>query len=93
MYDDVLVLYRGTSPSRPPKQVPGALGLLAGSHVQKPKRQQVSKACLTCKRAKAKCGTDRPCPRCVRIGAKDICIDFDDRPSTLAAQLRRERWL
>ena len=58
---------------------------MAGSHVQKPKRQQVSKACLTCRRAKAKCGPGRPCPRCVRMGVKDPCIDFDDRPSTLAA--------
>jgi len=38
-----------------------------GEGVHKAKRQQVAQACMACKRAKAKCSSERPCGRCVRM--------------------------
>jgi hypothetical protein len=54
-------------------------GVLAGSGARKPKRQQVARACLACKRNKAKCSDDRPCTRCVRLRIASRCVDYDAR--------------
>ncbi|KAI8831479.1 hypothetical protein BJ741DRAFT_318568 [Chytriomyces cf. hyalinus JEL632] len=39
------------------------------------KRSQVKNACTTCKKACKKCDTQRPCPRCVRLGVDASCVD------------------
>jgi len=59
-------------------QVPGGMSLMSGN-AQKAKRQQVAKACLVCKRAKAKCSAARPCSRCVRLRVAGLCMDIDAR--------------
>ncbi|KAK0553400.1 hypothetical protein OC845_001220 [Tilletia horrida] len=41
-----------------------------------PKRAQVRRACLPCKKACKKCDEIRPCSRCVRLGhGLDVCVD------------------
>ena len=52
--------------------------MLSGN-VQKAKRQQVAKACIVCKRGKAKCSAERPCSRCVRLRVAGLCMDIDAR--------------
>lgn len=38
-------------------------------------RPKLQNACVPCHRAKARCGAQRPCPRCVRRGCCSECID------------------
>ena len=59
--------------------------LLQGA-VQKPKRQQIDRACTICKRTKAKCSDERPCARCVRTNQAALCVDSD---SLQARQIER----
>ncbi|KAL9931473.1 hypothetical protein V8E36_009638 [Tilletia maclaganii] len=41
-----------------------------------PKRAQVRRACLPCKKACKKCDEVRPCTRCVRLGyGSELCVD------------------
>jgi hypothetical protein len=55
--------------------------VLAGSGARKPKRQQVAKACLACKRKKAKCSDGRPCMRRVRLRMASGRVDCYARSS------------
>eukprot|EP00474_Spongospora_subterranea_P011126 CRZ11584.1 hypothetical protein [Spongospora subterranea] len=38
-------------------------------------RKTTQVACSCCVRAKARCGTERPCQRCVRLNRAETCID------------------
>jgi len=67
----------------PAAQVPAAQSALASSS-QKSRRQQVAKACLACRQAKAKCSADRPCTRCIRAGMSASCFAVDKRPPSSA---------
>jgi hypothetical protein len=72
-----------------PAQAPGAAELLEGSVIQKIRRHQVAKACLVCKRAKAKCGSERPCARCSRLRIQAACVDVMSRPFSPPAAIER----
>lgn len=39
------------------------------------KRKQVKNACTNCQKACKKCDDERPCPRCVKYGIAEECID------------------
>lgn len=39
------------------------------------KRKQVKNACTNCQKACKKCDDERPCPRCVKYGIADDCVD------------------
>lgn len=41
----------------------------------KSKRRQVKNACTNCQKACKKCDDQRPCPRCVKYGTADDCVD------------------
>ncbi|ORZ22212.1 hypothetical protein BCR42DRAFT_405726 [Absidia repens] len=41
----------------------------------KPKRKQVRNACTNCQKACKKCDDQRPCPRCVKYGQTESCVD------------------
>ncbi|KAI9275378.1 hypothetical protein BY458DRAFT_489189 [Sporodiniella umbellata] len=56
----------------PPMQHAG-LPEMAGS--QLPKRKQVKNACTNCQKACKKCDDARPCPRCVKYGIHDSCVN------------------
>ncbi|ORY97794.1 hypothetical protein BCR43DRAFT_563174 [Syncephalastrum racemosum] len=40
-----------------------------------PKRKQVKNACTNCQKACKKCDDARPCPRCVKYGIADTCVN------------------
>ncbi|CAO3628914.1 unnamed protein product [Cunninghamella blakesleeana] len=42
---------------------------------QRPKRKQVKNACVNCQKACKKCDEQRPCPRCIKYGLVDTCVD------------------
>ncbi|KAG0165620.1 hypothetical protein DFQ28_006046 [Apophysomyces sp. BC1034] len=42
---------------------------------QPPKRKQVKNACTNCQKACKKCDDARPCPRCVKYGIADSCVN------------------
>lgn len=50
------------------------------------KRNQVPKACSNCRRDHAKCGTERPCARCVLNKMEDTCIDLPRRKKNLISE-------
>ncbi|KAI8379256.1 uncharacterized protein BYT42DRAFT_496443 [Radiomyces spectabilis] len=57
----------------PPLQHPG---LEAGAPTQpQTKRKQVKNACTNCQKACKKCDDARPCPRCVKYGIADTCVN------------------
>ncbi|KAI8343281.1 hypothetical protein BC941DRAFT_448100 [Chlamydoabsidia padenii] len=41
----------------------------------KQKRKQVRNACINCQKACKKCDEQRPCPRCVKYGTTDTCVN------------------
>uniref|UniRef100_A0A7S4HJT4 Zn(2)-C6 fungal-type domain-containing protein n=1 Tax=Vannella robusta TaxID=1487602 RepID=A0A7S4HJT4_9EUKA len=41
----------------------------------KGKRKRVREACPLCKKSKTACDARRPCPRCIRLGMEDSCVD------------------
>ncbi|KAI9316341.1 hypothetical protein BX666DRAFT_2027879 [Dichotomocladium elegans] len=48
------------------------------SHAQQhqpPKRKQVKNACTNCQKACKKCDDARPCPRCIKYGIADTCVN------------------
>ncbi|KAI9484558.1 hypothetical protein BDB00DRAFT_792764 [Zychaea mexicana] len=51
-----------------------ALGEIAQSQ-QPPKRKQVKNACTNCQKACKKCDDARPCPRCIKYGIADTCVN------------------
>ncbi|KAG1178423.1 hypothetical protein G6F70_001554 [Rhizopus microsporus] len=40
-----------------------------------PKRKQVKNACTNCQKACKKCDDARPCPRCIKYGIADTCVN------------------
>lgn len=42
---------------------------------QPPKRKQVKNACTNCQKACKKCDDARPCPRCIKYGIADTCVN------------------
>ncbi|KAI7899253.1 uncharacterized protein BX663DRAFT_489367 [Cokeromyces recurvatus] len=42
---------------------------------QAPKRKQVKNACTNCQKACKKCDDARPCPRCIKYGIADTCVN------------------
>jgi hypothetical protein len=73
-----------------PRHVPN------GGKVVLAKRPKVTCACVPCAAARAKCGTlERPCPRCVRIGITDKCVDKEHKKPALRSKgtdaLKRKR--
>ncbi|CAO3695910.1 unnamed protein product [Rhizopus stolonifer] len=56
----------------PPMQHAGIPDAMAG---QPPKRKQVKNACTNCQKACKKCDDARPCPRCVKYGIADTCVN------------------
>ncbi|KAI8140293.1 hypothetical protein BJV82DRAFT_623436 [Fennellomyces sp. T-0311] len=42
---------------------------------QPPKRKQVKNACTNCQKACKKCDDARPCPRCVKYGIAETCVN------------------
>jgi hypothetical protein len=58
----------------------------SGSAPGRKKRQQISRACETCRSAKAKCSEIRPCPRCLRLNVAGQCTQTHTKRSKLAAK-------
>ncbi|KAG2203977.1 hypothetical protein INT46_007460 [Mucor plumbeus] len=63
----------------PPMQHPGITdqsqqAVAAGSQ-QAPKRKQVKNACTNCQKACKKCDDARPCPRCIKYGIAETCVN------------------
>ncbi|CEO97760.1 Zn(2)-C6 fungal-type domain-containing protein [Plasmodiophora brassicae] len=75
----------------PPSDADLFLTTPAPFHVGKRPRKSTDVACRCCVKAKAKCGTERPCPRCVRHGL--TCVDREcparTRTGTRPSQLPR----
>ncbi|ORX48795.1 hypothetical protein DM01DRAFT_1338451 [Hesseltinella vesiculosa] len=46
-----------------------------GTPVQSAKRKQVKNACTNCQKACKKCDDARPCPRCIKYGIADTCVN------------------
>ncbi|KAI8381092.1 uncharacterized protein BYT42DRAFT_612907 [Radiomyces spectabilis] len=44
------------------------------------KRKQVKNACVNCQKSCKKCDEARPCPRCVKHGITDTCVDSVRKP-------------
>ncbi|KAI9274318.1 hypothetical protein BDA99DRAFT_545458 [Phascolomyces articulosus] len=42
---------------------------------QPPKRKQVKNACTNCQKACKKCDDARPCPRCIKYGIAETCVN------------------
>ncbi|SAM00506.1 hypothetical protein [Absidia glauca] len=42
---------------------------------EKGKRTQVRNACVHCQKACKKCASERPCPRCLKFGYAETCVD------------------
>jgi len=59
--------------------------------LSKPKRKQVSRACLPCRRSKVKCDESRPCGRCMRLGKVDSCLQSDGAGEELALSARNSQ--
>ncbi|KAG0769126.1 hypothetical protein G6F29_002846 [Rhizopus arrhizus] len=57
-----------------PEQMAAAAAAAAGS-TQAPKRKQVKNACTNCQKACKKCDDARPCPRCIKYGIADTCVN------------------
>jgi len=51
-----------------------------GNDEGKVKRVKSKSACTRCKSCKSVCGDERPCPRCVRLGYADSCVDAPKPP-------------
>ncbi|OAD75420.1 Zn(2)-C6 fungal-specific transcription factor [Phycomyces blakesleeanus NRRL 1555(-)] len=49
--------------------------LAAATAAQGAKRKQVKNACTNCQKACKKCDDSRPCPRCVKYGVADTCVN------------------
>mmetsp|Transcript_13023 Transcript_13023/g.17886 ORF Transcript_13023/g.17886 Transcript_13023/m.17886 type:complete len:477 (+) Transcript_13023:142-1572(+) len=47
-----------------------------GGNNLKPKRLQVPKACMNCRKKKAGCDRERPCKRCIQSGEEATCVDI-----------------
>ncbi|CDH52170.1 hypothetical protein RO3G_03663 [Lichtheimia corymbifera JMRC:FSU:9682] len=47
----------------------------AAPTAQPPKRKQVKNACTNCQKACKKCDDARPCPRCIKYGIADTCVN------------------
>ncbi|KAI8975546.1 hypothetical protein BDF20DRAFT_879273 [Mycotypha africana] len=45
------------------------------AQAQAPKRKQVKNACTNCQKACKKCDDARPCPRCIKYGIADTCVN------------------
>ena len=58
----------------------------SGSAPPRKKRQQISRACETCRSAKAKCSEIRPCPRCLRLNIAGQCTQTHTKRSKSAAK-------
>ncbi|KAI9259197.1 hypothetical protein EDC94DRAFT_612647 [Helicostylum pulchrum] len=65
----------------PPMQHPGIIATTDQSQSvvvggqQAPKRKQVKNACTNCQKACKKCDDARPCPRCIKYGIADTCVN------------------
>lgn len=61
----------------PPMQHPGIPdpSQVAVGGQQAPKRKQVKNACTNCQKACKKCDDARPCPRCIKYGIADTCVN------------------
>ncbi|KAI8886646.1 hypothetical protein K501DRAFT_177150 [Backusella circina FSU 941] len=60
----------------PPMQHPGLADQTQNSpSTQAPKRKQVKNACTNCQKACKKCDDARPCPRCIKYGIADTCVN------------------
>lgn len=47
----------------------------SGGEAPAPRRRQVQRACVNCRRSKTGCSHQRPCKRCVNLGIGDTCVD------------------
>lgn len=54
------------------------------------KRQQVFRACPSCRASKARCTDSRPCPRCIRMNQSDAC-SLDDAKLPRAKRRKQAR--
>ncbi|KAI8075913.1 uncharacterized protein B0P05DRAFT_472537 [Gilbertella persicaria] len=61
----------------PPMQHPGIpdQSQVAAGTQPAPKRKQVKNACTNCQKACKKCDDARPCPRCIKYGIADTCVN------------------
>ncbi|CEP19208.1 hypothetical protein [Parasitella parasitica] len=63
----------------PPMQHPGipdhSQQVMVVGAQQAPKRKQVKNACTNCQKACKKCDDARPCPRCIKYGIADTCVN------------------
>ncbi|KAI7870047.1 hypothetical protein BDF14DRAFT_1778819 [Spinellus fusiger] len=64
----------------PPLQHPidanaSSAAALAATAAQGAKRKQVKNACTNCQKACKKCDDSRPCPRCVKYGVAETCVN------------------
>eukprot|EP01096_Ripella_sp_DP13-Kostka_P002097 TRINITY_DN127_c0_g1_i2.p1 TRINITY_DN127_c0_g1~~TRINITY_DN127_c0_g1_i2.p1 ORF type:complete len:429 (+),score=181.21 TRINITY_DN127_c0_g1_i2:298-1584(+) len=46
-------------------------------HLIEGRRTRLKQACSNCRKAKKKCGEQRPCGRCIRMGKGDGCCDIE----------------
>jgi PAS domain-containing protein len=80
-----------TPPGEPPDALFGDAAVMNGgdavsddqqeedTDTPKKKRQQVSRACMQCRRQHAACDNKRPCGRCIRRKIADECVDAPRR--------------
>lgn len=54
------------------------------------KRQQVFRACPSCRASKARCTDSRPCPRCIRMNQSDTC-SLDDAKQPRSKRRKQAR--
>ncbi|KAI9021647.1 hypothetical protein CLU79DRAFT_719338 [Phycomyces nitens] len=65
----------GLPPLQHPMDINQNQAALAATAAQGAKRKQVKNACTNCQKACKKCDDSRPCPRCVKYGVADTCIN------------------
>ncbi|EIE78958.1 hypothetical protein RO3G_03663 [Rhizopus delemar RA 99-880] len=65
-----------THPNGLPPMQPGLSDPVTNaSTTASPKRKQVKNACTNCQKACKKCDDARPCPRCIKYGIADTCVN------------------
>jgi hypothetical protein len=65
-----------THPNGLPPMQPGMSDSVTNAPTNSsPKRKQVKNACTNCQKACKKCDDARPCPRCIKYGIADTCVN------------------
>ncbi|CEP02516.1 Zn(2)-C6 fungal-type domain-containing protein [Plasmodiophora brassicae] len=66
-----------SSQSKAAQRTAGAAVRIAPALPRPGSRKATNVSCTHCVRAKAKCGQQRPCPRCIRLHQEATCVNRD----------------